>query len=134
MTSRRRMMGVLRHPAYLPTIGALLVVYGLVGANLPAILAALCCFYLSWHLRRQHRVGSDDAIERSQVAPYPRSARTIVYVAILAGLVWGGLHAYWRLLDLGWGRSSALIASAAISSVVGAVLWLVVAAIGRPRV
>lgn len=131
MTSRRKIMGVLKHPAYLATVGALLVVYGAVGANLPAVLGALCCFYLAWHLRRQQPLGSADATGRR--APYPKFVRLVVYAAILVGLAWGGLQAYRRLLELGWGRSLALVASVAIPGVIGVILWLVVAAITRPR-
>jgi hypothetical protein len=59
--------------------------------------------------------------------------RRVVQVALLIGLIWGGVHAYSRFVELGRDRVPALVAAGAIVSLVGVVLWLVVRAlVGHP--
>lgn len=125
MTSNRPIVRFLRHPAYLSTVGVLLLIYGAAVGNTAALLAAACCLYLAWHLGRQGALRSDSGDDRPPER-YPPGMRRVVQVAILAGLIWGGIQAYWRLLELGWDRLFALVAAGGIVGLLGAVLWLVV--------
>jgi len=52
--------------------------------------------------------------------------RRVVQVALLIGLIWGGIQAYWRLVELGWDRLFALGAAGGIVGLTGAVLWLAI--------
>jgi len=55
--------------------------------------------------------------------------RRVVQAALLVGLIWSGVQAYSRLLELGWGRVPALVAAGGIVCLAGASLWLVVRAL-----
>jgi hypothetical protein len=126
------MVRFLRHPAYLPTVGTLLLLFGMVRGSITALLGAACCLYLAWHGSRQRASQSESAGE-SRVERYPRGMRRVVQIALLIGLFWGGVQAYFRLVDLGWDRLFALVGAGGIVGSLGVVLWLVTRALVRPR-
>jgi hypothetical protein len=125
MTSDRSFVRFLRHPAYLSTVGVLLLIYGAVGGNVLALLGAACCLYLAWHLGLQGAPASDGGGDRF-LERYPPGMRRVVQVALLIGLIWGGAQAFWRLVELGWDRLFALGAAGGIVGLIGAVLWLAI--------
>jgi hypothetical protein len=58
----------------------------------------------------------------------------VVRGALVVGLASGGVRAYHRFVELGWGPSAALVTSVMIAVGLGALLWIIVAVIfGRLR-
>jgi hypothetical protein len=131
MSEDRPIVRFLRHPAYLPTVGILLLLYGMVCGSISAFLGAGCCLYLAWHVSRQRALPStgDHAADR-----YPSTMRRVVQAALLIGLAWGGVQAYFRLVELGWERWVAVVALGTIVGSVGGALWAVGRSLlhGRP--
>jgi len=125
MTPDRPIVRFLRHPASLSTVGVLLLIYGAAVGNVAALLSAACSLYLAWHLGRQGAPLSDSGGDRP-LERYPPWMRRVVQVALLIGLIWGGIQAYWRLVELGWDRLFALGAAGGIVGLTGAVLWLAI--------
>jgi hypothetical protein len=130
MTSDRPLVRFLRHPAYLSTVGVLLLIYGAVVGNVGALLCAACCLYLAWHLGRQAAPQSEGPGNR-RAERYPARMWRVVQVAFVIGLAWGGIQAYSRLVEGGWHRLSALGVAGGVVALIGAMLWLVITSLVR---